>query len=115
MTGPSFSADPAGFDACSTAEDYLDYFGVHYDPRVVNVNRLHILRRFGERISSIRSEAPASGQPTEAQMSRLREALVESYEDFVEAGSLDHRVFKVLRDAAAGCAVAVGAPKPRKS
>ena len=29
-----------------SAEDFLDYFAVPYDPAVVHVNRLHILQRF---------------------------------------------------------------------
>ena len=29
-----------------SAEDFLDFFGVAYDPAVVEVNRLHILQRF---------------------------------------------------------------------
>jgi len=30
----------------SSAEDFLEFFGVEYDPSVVHVNRLHILQRF---------------------------------------------------------------------
>ncbi|HEX6735548.1 MAG TPA: nitrogenase-stabilizing/protective protein NifW, partial [Azonexus sp.] len=29
-----------------SAEDFLDYFAVPYEPSVVQVNRLHILQRF---------------------------------------------------------------------
>ncbi|MFC1349905.1 MAG: hypothetical protein G8D60_10965 [gamma proteobacterium symbiont of Phacoides pectinatus] len=29
-----------------SAEDFLDYFGISYDPAIVHVNRLHILQRF---------------------------------------------------------------------
>ena len=29
-----------------SAEDFLDHFGIAYDARVVQVNRLHILQRF---------------------------------------------------------------------
>ncbi len=29
-----------------SAEDFLNYFGVAYEPSVVHVNRLHILQRF---------------------------------------------------------------------
>ena len=28
----------------SSAEDFLEYFGIAYDPSVVQVNRLHILK-----------------------------------------------------------------------
>ena len=30
----------------SSAEDFLDFFAVAFDPAVVHVNRLHILQRF---------------------------------------------------------------------
>ena len=33
-------------DDLVSAEDFLDYFEVPYDPAVVQVNRLHILQRF---------------------------------------------------------------------
>jgi nitrogenase-stabilizing/protective protein len=29
-----------------SAEDFLNYFGIEYDPSVVHVNRLHILQRY---------------------------------------------------------------------
>ena len=33
-------------DELVSAEDFLDYFDVPYEARVVQVNRLHILQRF---------------------------------------------------------------------
>ena len=38
-------------DELSSAEDFLDYFGVEYLPSVVHVNRLHILQRFHDYMS----------------------------------------------------------------
>ncbi len=32
--------------ALSSAEDFLNFFGLPYDERIVSVNRLHILKRF---------------------------------------------------------------------
>ena len=32
--------------ALSSANEFLDFFGIAYDESVVNVNRLHILKRF---------------------------------------------------------------------
>ena len=32
--------------ALSSANEFLDFFGIEYDERVVHVNRLHILKRF---------------------------------------------------------------------
>ena len=39
--------------AVSAAEEFLDYFGVDYDRAVVNVNRLHILKRFHQYIGPL--------------------------------------------------------------
>ncbi|HET7688396.1 MAG TPA: nitrogenase-stabilizing/protective protein NifW, partial [Candidatus Macondimonas sp.] len=35
----------------SAAEEFLDFFQVPYDPAVVHVNRLHILKRFNQYLS----------------------------------------------------------------
>ena len=35
----------------SSAEDFLEYFGVAYDAAIVHVNRLHILQRFHDYIA----------------------------------------------------------------
>jgi|GEM_PF-4347214 len=35
-----------------TAEEFLDYFGVEYDPQVVQVNRLRLLKRFHDYIET---------------------------------------------------------------
>ncbi|WP_242424038.1 nitrogenase-stabilizing/protective protein NifW, partial [Frankia sp. EI5c] len=43
----------AEFRRCSTAEQYFDLLGVDYDPRVVAVNRLHILRYFAGEIANL--------------------------------------------------------------
>ena len=34
----------------SSAEDYFRFLGVPYDPAVLNVARLHILRRMGDNL-----------------------------------------------------------------
>ena len=36
-----------------SAEDFLDYFAVPYDPAVVHVNRLHILQRFHDYLAKM--------------------------------------------------------------
>jgi len=34
------------FERLINTEDYLEFFAIPYDPRVVHVNRLHILKMF---------------------------------------------------------------------
>ena len=46
----------------SSAEDFLDYFGIGYDPAVVHVNRLHILQRFHDYLGRSKRSPP---DPTE--------------------------------------------------
>jgi hypothetical protein len=45
---PTLSMDDfeCDLDELESAEDFLNYFGVAFDPAVVHVNRLHILQRF---------------------------------------------------------------------
>ena len=36
------------FNQLKDAEDYFQFFGLAYDPKVVNINRLHILRKYSQ-------------------------------------------------------------------
>lgn len=76
----------------SSAEDFLEYFGVAYDAAIVHVNRLHILQRFHDYI------AKAGEMPTdEAEQRALYASLLErAYQDFVESDALTEKVFKVF-------------------
>ena len=82
--------------ALSSAEDFLQYFGVPFDQQVVNVSRLHILKRFfqyirKENLSAITNEVDLFTQ--------YREQLVKAYEDFVKSTPAQEKVFKVFQDA----------------
>jgi nitrogenase-stabilizing/protective protein len=78
----------------STAEDFLDYFGVVYDPSVVHVNRLHILQRFHDYMSGVK--IPQGD--TAACRALYAENLVRAYQDFVESDAVTEKVFKVFKD-----------------
>ncbi|WP_131747203.1 nitrogenase-stabilizing/protective protein NifW [Frankia sp. Cppng1_Ct_nod] len=86
----------AAFRRCETAEEYFQTLDVAYDPRVVAVNRLHILRHFAAAVARIDAEHAS----TDARTAAYREALAASYEAFTTATALDHRLFKVLADRA---------------
>lgn len=77
----------------SSAEDFLDYFEVAYDPSVVHVNRLHILQRFHDYLA----EAGGMPEPEEEQRARYRDLLTAAYGDFVASDALTEKVFKVFR------------------
>jgi nitrogenase-stabilizing/protective protein len=87
----------------SSAEDFFALLGVAYDPKVVNVARLHILRRMGQYLASEDFAAVPDGIVAE----RCKSVLERAYSDFVASTPIDQRVFKVLKDA-----VAPQKPKP---
>ena len=79
----------------SAAEDFFSFLDVSYDPAVLNVARLHILKRMGEYLRK-NTLAEADG---ETARSLCRAHLERAYNDFVESSPIEQRVFKVLKDA----------------
>jgi len=91
----------AEMKAASSAEDIFRLLDVGYDPKVMNVSRLHILKRMGDYLAS----ENLADIPDSIVATRCKAVLKRAYEDFVTASPLQHRVFKVLKDA-------VARPKP---
>jgi nitrogenase-stabilizing/protective protein len=77
----------------TSAEEFLDYFGVEYDPSIVHVNRLHILQRFHDYISRIKAMPESRGEQHELYASLLCRA----YGDFVDSDAQTEKVFKVFK------------------
>lgn len=80
----------------SSAEDFLNYFGVSYDAKVVHVNRLHILKRFTQ---YLRRESLEGADDEVNQFRRYRELLTRAYMDFTTSSGVQEKVFKVFQDA----------------
>lgn len=82
----------------SSAEEFLDFLKVPYDPQVVRVNRLHILKRFHDYIGqsglSDDMDSAALGQA-------YTQALEHAYTDFVTSNAVTEKVFKVFKQAEA--------------
>ncbi|MEI8703081.1 MAG: nitrogenase stabilizing/protective protein NifW [Mesorhizobium sp.] len=78
----------------SAAEEFFAVLGVSYDPKVLNVSRLHIMKRVGQYLA----EEDFSGLPDQVIAARVRAMLERAYEDFAVSSPLTHRVFKVLKD-----------------
>ncbi|MBK1719086.1 nitrogenase-stabilizing/protective protein NifW [Thiocystis violacea] len=76
----------------SSAEDFLDYFAIQYEPAVVYVNRLHILQRFHDYLAQI-EEMPDSVQAKWALHADLLRA---AYQDFVQSDAATEKVFRVF-------------------
>lgn len=79
----------------SSAEDFLQYFGIPFDQAVVNVNRLHILKRFFQYIRQTNFPAQSDGL---AIYTAYRERLVHAYADFVSSTPAQEKVFKVFQN-----------------
>jgi nitrogenase-stabilizing/protective protein len=83
----------------SSAEDFLRFFGIEYDERVVHVNRLHILKRFFQYLQ--REGAGSNGVDADevATYRRYRTLLLGAYQDFVKSSAQAEKVFKVFQQA----------------
>lgn len=75
----------------SSAEDFLNYFDISYEPSIVHVNRLHILQRYHDYLAQ--SELP---QAEEARREHYAKLLQQAYQDFVASDALTEKVFKVF-------------------
>jgi len=83
----------------SSAEEFLDALKVGYDPQVVRVNRLHILKRFHDYLGQAGQPDEASGDA--AMAAAYAEALAHAYNDFVVSTPHAEKVFKVFHQAEA--------------
>jgi nitrogenase-stabilizing/protective protein len=81
----------------SSAEDFFAWLQVGYDPKVVDVARLHILKRMGQYLASEDFDGVADAVVAQ----RCKAVLERAYADFVSSTPLDERVFKVLKEAVA--------------
>lgn len=79
-------------DDLVSAEDFLDYFDIPYDERVVKVNRLHILQRFHNYLA-----AAAMPQEADAQRAVYLESLTQAYQDFVNSDARTEKVLKIYQ------------------
>lgn len=80
------------FADLSSAEEFLDYFGIAFDARVVEVNRLHILQRYHDYLA----KQEAGKTPGYA---AYRAWLVRAYEDFIGSSAQQEKVFAVFHKA----------------
>ncbi len=80
----------------SAAEQFFETLSVPFDVEVLNVSRLHILKRFRELIRTTDMDGLEDG----AVEAVCRAALIEAYEEFAEGKG--RKTFKVFRDAMPG-------------
>ncbi|WP_375778996.1 nitrogenase stabilizing/protective protein NifW [Bradyrhizobium sp. ma5] len=97
----SNSCPPTGIldrlSKASSAEEFFSLLGVDYDPKIINVARLHILKRTGQYFAKERFAGAAEPEVR----ARCKAMLEQAYADFAASSPIDQRVFKVLKDAVA--------------
>ena len=76
----------------SSAEEFLEYFDIDFDVRVVQVNRLHILQRFHDYLA----KQEAGHLPDYA---AYQHWLARAYADFVGSSAQTEKVFAVFQKA----------------
>jgi nitrogenase-stabilizing/protective protein len=90
MSESEFDLD---MDELSSAEDFLEYFGIAYDASVVHVNRLHILQRFHDYLDEVENMPEDDGEKYTLYSGMLSSA----YADFVTSDARTEKVFKVFK------------------
>lgn len=78
-----------------SAEEFLDYFGVTYDQKIVHVNRLHIMQRFHDYLNKGEGAIPDDCSDI-ARRDIYQKLLLRAYSDFVASDAQTEKVFKVF-------------------
>ena len=78
------------------AEDFLNFFGIEFDQKVVHVNRLHIMQRYHDYLQQSVGAMPDDCGDA-ARRDVYRQLLVRAYTDFVESDAQTEKVFKVFK------------------
>lgn len=89
------------------AEDFFAFFELPFDPRIVQVYRLHVLKRFALEIETIDRAQPAAAEPE--RIALYRAALRRSHDVFVRSTARDEKLFKVFQG---GGVVTLGRRQP---
>jgi nitrogenase-stabilizing/protective protein len=78
----------------SAAEEFFKFLRVDFDPAIMNISRLHILKRFHQYLRA----TPVSPDLCEDEARACcRQLLAQAYEDFVRSNAVTEKVFKVFQ------------------
>ncbi|MEO0704967.1 MAG: nitrogenase-stabilizing/protective protein NifW [Cyanobacteria bacterium J06649_5] len=83
----------AQFNCLKDAEEYFEFFELPYDPQALNINRLHILRKFSQ-LAQDQDKAQNEAQTLAA----YRQALITAYDLFLTSSSVEQKLFKVFQE-----------------
>ena len=81
-------------DELSSAEDFLNYFGIEYDQRIVHVNRLHILQRYHDYLDQAGENMPDT---EDAAREVYKKLLERAYSDFINSDAKTEKVLKIYK------------------
>lgn len=85
----------AEFNQLTDAEQYFQFFELDYDPTIVNINRLHILKQFANDIRQIDRDTRLN----EAErLHQYRLALLRAYQLFCTSTGVAQKLFKVFHE-----------------
>jgi nitrogenase-stabilizing/protective protein len=84
------------FKKITVTEEYFEFFNLPYDRKLVNVNRLHILKQFSQFMSDIDSNYPDLQEAEK--LNKYRDALLKAYEVFLSKSPLETKLFKVFHE-----------------
>ncbi|MEH2334122.1 nitrogenase-stabilizing/protective protein NifW [Nostoc sp.] len=84
------------FNKLVDAEEFFQFFNMSYDSEVVNVNRLHILKKFSQYIKEIDDQSLDLSQ--EERLNQYSLALQKAYQVFIESTPHEQKLFKVFND-----------------
>ncbi|MAR89755.1 MAG: nitrogenase-stabilizing/protective protein NifW [Pseudomonadota bacterium] len=84
-------------DELSSAEDFLNFFEIPFEPSVVQVNRLHIMQRFHDYLSDNADSVARCEGNDKALAVVYQTLLARAYQDFVDSDALTEKVFKVFK------------------
>lgn len=81
------------FNRLKDAEEYFEFFELPYDPQTLNVNRLHILRKFSQLVQN-----QEKAQDEAQTLAAYRQALITAYDLFLTSSSVEQKLFKVFQE-----------------
>ncbi|MDJ0674761.1 MAG: nitrogenase-stabilizing/protective protein NifW [Calothrix sp. MO_167.B42] len=84
------------FQQLVDAEEYFQFFDMPYEQEIVNVNRLHILKKFSQYIQEI--DEKYSDLKLSDKLTHYRDALEKAYQVFIESTPHEQKLFKVFND-----------------
>ncbi|HEY9831776.1 MAG TPA: nitrogenase-stabilizing/protective protein NifW [Stenomitos sp.] len=84
------------FKQLADAEEYFEFFELPFDAQIVNVNRLHILKKFSQYVREI--DAHSAELSEEETLSQYCAALQQAYDVFLSSTPLEQKLFKVFNE-----------------